>query len=93
MEEAGGEGRRRGDELWWGRHATLQPEHTPGRWCTGCGKTRRRDGGKTPPCEPKGHLTIDSICVAIVAYLVGSGALEDVIRVVRRCQGCGADPE
>jgi hypothetical protein len=24
----------RGDELWWGRHATPQPEHTPGRWYT-----------------------------------------------------------
>ena len=32
---------------------TVQPEHTPGRWCTGCGRRRHRGDGKTPPYEPR----------------------------------------
>ena len=53
MRAAGGEGQGRGDELWWGRHATPQPEHMPCRWCTGCGGRRRRGDGKTPPSVPR----------------------------------------
>ena len=40
------DGARRG-----GHYGSQQPERTPGQWCSDAGRSRRRGGGSTPPCE------------------------------------------